>query len=639
MAAKKDDVWTTEGRWYEQSKEDVGGIVFALGTSLKTEHQPRRMTYERMVHLYEGDDNSFAIGSTHYHDQDLNYNVSRAACDTVHAEIAGRQKPTAKFQTAGADWKTKRKAKKMEKFVTGIIQQRQGHFLNGWELFESNFLDASIAGMGVAKVFVRGDKINIERHLAFELFVDPNESRYGDPQNLFHVYSMERDKAIWAFAMDPDLDLSDKQRTKIARAINAAEETDDMEPGTTPRVAKSIEIVEAWRLPLGKDRPGRHVFCINELTLHDEEWTRPVFPFVFQRWEVERTGWHAKGLIQQCETIALEINYNASKLQERFRLCGSKRTYYEEGSISPTHLQSNEAEVMIPIKHGAMIPKDAPPKPIAESEFAWSESVFQKYFELSGVSQMQASARKEAGVTAAVAIRTLNDMQSQRFALKAKMYENSYVALAHQILYCAREAAEAGNKVVAKYDEEINWVDVDIPEDVFEITIAPTSALPNDPAGRMQMTQELFAQGIIGMETYKQLLGWPDLEKEMNLQNAQGKWLEKRIDIMLDSTDDYEMPDGNLMDKPRALIQTAQAYFDALYEDAPEENLVQLRDYMQDLDRLIKEAEEGAAIASAELQMKVRAAMMPPGGAGEEGPTPGPEAMPPAGGMQDVAAE
>lgn len=603
-------------RWFDEKGDDLGHAAWQLGNDLESAQTEYEVRAQNSLRLYDGRQTvglrsggyiSRAAGDRN--DPDLDYNLSRAGVDTVHAEIAGRQKPVAKFQTSDADWATKRRAKKMEKFCTAVLRQRQGIFLNAWELQEATMRDSAVWGMGVSKVFSKDGKIVIERHFAHELYVDPAESIYGDPQNLFHVYYVDRDRALWAFARDPSLKLSKKARMKMEMAIEAADDVDQSVYGDHPRVVRSVKIVEAWRLQFSKTEPGKHVFAINNALLFEEDWARPEFPFVFQRWEPDLIGWRAKGLVEQGESIHMEVNNNAEKLQERFRLCGGKRTYIEAGSVKMEDMQANEAEVIVQLKKGTqMKPIDAPPKPVNESEVTWLESNFQKYFELTGVSQMRASARKEPGVTAGVAIRTLNDMQTARFALKAKGYENSYIQLTNQIIYCAREMAEAQGDVTVKYDEEIKWKEVELPEDTFDITIAPTSSLPNDPAGRMQMTQELYSAGVINVETFKQLLGWPDLEKEMNYQTAQGRWLEKLIDRMLDEGDEYyEPPDGHIIDKPHAMMQMSQAYFDALYDDAPEDKLSLLRNWMSELDTMMVEAQKAAALAAAEMQQALQA--------------------------------
>lgn len=627
--------WYDHERWWQKRGDDLGKTVWAVANGLESDQEFRRNRDRESLSLYEGRKlRGLHAGAytleAQYQEYDLN--VTRAACDTVQAEVAGRQKPTAVFQTSDADWKTKRRAKKMQKFCEGIFHQQQGPYINTWELMEDVFLDAAIWGTGVAKVFAQAGRVIIERHFNAELYVDPVEARYGDPKNLFHIYTMERDRAIFTFALDPTLKISKAKRKEIARAIETADEVDPEIYGNNPRVAKAIKIVEAWRLRHEDGTPGRHVFCINNKTLFEEDYERTTFPFVRLQWERDRMGWHGKGLVEQGEAIHRELNTNATKLQERFRLCGAKRTYVEEGSVDMEDMQSNDTEVIVEFKKGANPPVEQPPKPIAEAEKMWMDDAFQKYFEITGVSQMRASARKEPGVTAGVAIRTLNDMQTARFALKAKGYENAYIQLAEQIIQCVREVAQDGDFTV-RYDEEVKWADVELPEDTFDITIAPASALPNDPAGRLQMAQELYSAGVVGVETFKQLLGWPDLEKEMNNQTAQVRYVEKTLDRMLDGGD-YEPPDPFIMDKAGAFLQASQAYLDGLYDDAPESALDKVRQYIEQLDQMIAAAAEAMQQATIEGEQMAQQALEPAarGAVSPDGIPPGP-AQPP------VAAE
>jgi hypothetical protein len=335
-------------------------------------------------------------------------------------------------------------------------------------------------------------------------------------------------------------------------------------------------------------------------------------------------GWYGKGLVEEGEAIHHELNTNAVRMQERFRICGAKRTYIEHGSVDMEDMESNDSEVLIEYKKGSQPPIETTPRPIAEAELTWMQDTYEKYFQITGVSQMRATARKEPGVTAGVAIRTLNDMQTARFALKARSYEQAFVQLAEQIIICAREAAQAGEAVKVRFDREIDWKDVEVPENTFDISIAPASSLPNDPAGRLQMAQELYSSGIVGVETFKQLLGWPDLEKEMNNQTSQNRYVEMLLDEMLDAEEggDYEAPDPLIIDKPRALMQAAQTYFDALYDRAPEYNLQLIRDWISQLNELIAAQmlpPEGPGPGMQAVQGAVQGAVS---GASEGGPSP-----------------
>jgi hypothetical protein len=598
-------------RWWSKSGVELGDAVWTLGTTLRDEQASTVETRAlECLRLYDGRRYTDLTGDEPAFsdfDDELDYNLSRAACDTVHAEIAGRQKPMAKFLTSGGDWKTKRKARKMEKYCHKALTKRQGNFLNSWELMESVFLDSTVWGMGVAKVFARDGRIKIERHLAHELFVDRRDAYYGNPQSLFHVYTIERDLAIKVFADDSNGGAS---KEAIRQAINAAEEDRHVRGtsaiGTSNRVSGGITIVEGWRLPIG-DEPGKHVFAIQGALLHSEDWDRPEFPFVLVRWDADRIGWRAKGLVEHGASIHMEVSHNARKLKERFDLCGHKRTYYVAGSVDENALESNEAEVFIPVTPGAQMPQETTPKPIADAEMMWMSDCYQRYFEITGVSQARASARKEAGVTAGVALRTLNDMQTIRFSLKAKAYENAFVQLTNQILYCAKEMAIEGYDV--EYDDEVDWSNIDI-DDTLDITVAPTSALPNDMAGRMQMAAELFESGVIKSETYKQLLGWPDIERETSLQNAQVEYIEQIIDEMLDGGD-YEPPDPHIIDKAGALLQVSRAYLRALYDRAPEDVLSALSSWITEMDELMARGMARAAQAQATAPQFAEPGMAP----------------------------
>jgi len=247
----------------------------------------------------------------------------------------------------------------------------------------------------------------------------------------------------------------------------------------------------------------------------------------------------------------------------------------------------------------------------------WLETIQHRYFQLLGISEAKAGARKESCVTAGVVFRTVNDMQSVRFLPKAKRYENLYVELAQLIIQCAREAYDTGIDVKTGNDE-IAWSEVSLPEEVYQIEVAASSALPNDPAGRLEMTQELYINGIIGVETYKQMLGFPDIEKQMNFITAQRDYLERVFDSFLDVEPDeidqttYEAPDPMLINKPDAILQASQAYFDALYNDAPQENLDLIRQWIEDLTAMMAEAQAEAAQAQAMAAAPPGAA---PGGA------------------------
>lgn len=600
--------------WYEaEDDETMARELWSVSEKLDRDQETRRTRLKALVDLYESRD-PLEIG----HDPEdssegLTYNLINSACDTVHAEIAGRQKPVPKFQTSGATWDIKRKAKRLERFCCDVIASPHGQYLTGWELMEDVFLDSPIQGVGAAKVtsciYDGVGDIKLERVDPGSLLVDPVEAQDGRPWCMYQRHVMDRNAAIWEFADDPELELSNEERARIRAVLlraGADRFVDDVQVSGTNAKTNRIKIYEGWSLARSEDYPGVHAFVCDGELLFSEEWRRKSFPFAVIRWTRERRGFWGIGLADIGMSIHHEVNFNARKLQDRFRICGAKRVWIPRSAgIKIEELQSNEAESFIEYD-GQTPPTESAPKVVADAEVAWVDANISRFFEVTGVSQMRATARKEPGVTAGVAIRTMNDMQTARFSLRAKAYENSYVALSYLIIQEARELDAAGVKVRQRKGEEIKWKDVEVPDSLFEIGVAPASSLPNDPGGRMQITNELLSAGVITPETYKQLLGWPDLEKEMNHQTSQTRWLEKRIDKMLDG-EEYEPPDEFIIDKPRALLQVAQAYFEALYDDAPEGALASLRIYMQELNIMVEDVQRKVAMAAMQLQQTIMA--------------------------------
>lgn len=632
-------------RWHKLQGDAAGKSAYEIADSLWNDQAERRNRACATLAAYEGRDIDVLTPSAYVSGgppDELSRNISRSAVEAVCADIAGRSKPTVKVQTYGGTWGLKRQARKIEKYIQGHIRRRQGPYLNGWALGEQLFRDAAIWEFGAAKVYgVPRAKdvpahIAIERVFPWELLVDPEDAKYGDPNCLFHRYTMDLDAAIWALAKSPALDLNPKQRKENELALRLAEDsTEEERSAGQQRATKRVCIVEAWARRQASGEPGKHIFCVENRTLVSEDWDRDGFPFARVFWTKDQMGWNGMGLVEEGLSQHTELNVNARKMQERFRLCGAKRTYVEDGSIiNPDEMAENETEVIIRVNPGTkFIPIDNPPKPIAESEWAYYSNLDEDYWKDRGISELRATSRKEPGIESGVALRTMNDMGTQRFSLKARNYEWLYVDLSEHILLCSRELDEAKEDLSVFMDEEITWRDVKMPRDTFEMSVAPMSSLPNDPAGRLAMVNDLLESGVIGQEAYKSLLQWPDLESEMNSETAQRRYMEKIIDRMLDATElsanaAYKSPDPYLPGKEAAMLQMAQAYFSAVVDDAPEYTLKLMRRWLTEMESLLTSRQQYM------LQQQAQAAAMEAESAamGELGAVP--EGGPPGAGQQ-----
>lgn len=617
--------------WHELEGTECAQEVEAIADGLRRDQKTRASRYLHNLQLFE----TLAITSADaegYYRADLRdtdkdpLGLLRSAIQTCAAEVFAKQKPKPQWQTSGADWRVRRKAKKLDKICEGILHQRQGRWLDVWEFVFDAGIECLVQGTAAIYVLSNEAQRKVDHELVpvHELYIDPQEGR--DPLNLFRVSPISQERAIRLFCNVP----RDKEGNAARRrAIEGAGEYDPLTGRTesSPRAVKRIKMTTAWRLPLDADTPGKVCVVINGELMAEDEWTAPTFPFVFMHWEPHRHGFWASGLIDEGARLAEDAGDLDKRLLRRARICGGRRIYVATDSVTNKEaLEENDAEVVI--EYQGTPPQESLVPPFTDSEFQFARQRVQAFWDAVGVSQVSAAARREPGVESAVAMRTLNDTKAGRQLPRAKMFEKVFVDLALQYVYRLRELAAEDKNFAVRWPgkqalKEIKWSEADPGDDSnFAVTVAPASALPNDPAGRLSMAGELYASQLIDAQTYKQLLGWPDLDQELESESAEFEYIEELIEKYLDADEkkwtagDYEAPEGAIMDKQRALMRFTSAMFTAKREKAPEFNLGLLRRYIKELGQQISAAQTARASV---------------GGAPQ--PPPGTQAAPPAGPM------
>ncbi len=631
-------------RWHKLEGDDAAAQVVAICDALERDvGSVHRTRWFDARTLYESrplvDETMLANGVRQ--DADL-YNLLRSAVDTAQAEIASRQRPKPMFLTTGADWRTKRKAKKLDRFVEAWFHQRQGaRYADVWELGEDVFRDAQLAVAGVIKVVadVARKRIRYERIPAYEILVDPYEARGGDPRNWFHVYEMDVDVAISTFTEGKDEAEALRIRGVIEGSAGFRRNSASASAGEW-RATQSVTIFEAWWLSPDANADGKHAFATRGGMLHEEPWTWPRVPFAVLTWSKEPFGIWGVGLGESSAKQHQVVNDLAARMHNRFVLNAHRRTYYKPGTVNLEAMQQNDAEVFVSCTDMAQIPQEREVPPVTPAETTFVETEIRRFYEVSGISQMSANQRKEPGVDAAVAMQTLNDIKSVRFLTKARAYELMFVELGELTVLAARDIAENGGLTVnwpgKRFLRTIDWKDVDAANDTYTVRVAPVSSMSRDPAQRLQIVEQLSRMGYLPRDKYLQLLQLPDLETLMESEGKESEWIEQIVERFLDAENDteldelggWEQPDGYLSNPVAALALVGQHYFAALVDDVPAYNADLLRDFMRALQDLVEPPNQ---VAPQETPNLAPGITPPPGspGAPMGGPGPGPVPAPP----------
>lgn len=522
--------------WKAQSKAELCRQVVETAAFLKEQQQYRFRQMAIFMRLY-GNMPLFnwAGASIQKIPQNLGLpmdrptmNVVQSCIDTIVSRLT-QSKPRPLFLTDAGDTKMRNLAKQMNRFIPGEFYQV--------DLYKKGVVtlrDSLISGTGAIKIFEGpSKKVEAERTMITELFVDPNDSIYGNPRQLFQLKLVDRSVLDEMFSSGSIVD-----QAQQAFPDNAAD--------SQKTIADQVMVVEAWHLPSGDEASdGRHVIACTSGILLDEKWTRDRFPFAFLHGNPPQFGFWGQGMAEQLMGTQVEINQLLMTITQSIKLVGVPRVFVEKGSkIVKAHLNNQVGAI---VEYSGTMPSYQVAPCVAPEMYQQLERLIQQAYQQSGVSALAATAQKPAGLNSGEAIRNYNDLQSDRFASLSKRYEDFYTDLAYLVCDTAKDIAERDGAYQTVYPNkdgtrEIDLPSVDLLQDPFVIQCFDTSSLPREPAGRLQKVTDMMQAGLIDPQEGRRLLDYPDIEQVDRLANASEERILAALDDIVESGK-YTPPD------------------------------------------------------------------------------------------------
>lgn len=581
--------------WTSLEGEELGRAVVNVCRGLWRDDAPRRARMLACISRFEGrrltglDPSAYrdsTLLTTEDEGAEVRWNLCRSLVSTATAKIAGSQQPKVAFVASNADWSTRRKAPKLDAFVSGLWSTRQEPYSDIWELGSYAFRDAAVAGLGAIKIWSDTDagKVIHEKIFGWELLVDPQDARYGSPSNLFHHYLAPRAQLRALFP---------EEASAIDACRSGGDADDEVSAITsyfgTQKVVDSIQCYEWWSLPLGPEVPGKHVLAIDGAILIEDEWTRDSFPFAIIRWDRQvLESWHGTSLVEEIAGIDDEMNDILARISRTVRLTSMGVCYVNDQCEVSGDLITNEDAAVIKFS-GNSPPTYESPAPFSQAHLEYLQLLKAAVYELSGVNQMTATAQKQPGVTANSAIRTLADLQSERFSIAWKAYQSLFIEIARHDIASVRELAEDDPNFAVKWPgngflRTIKWKACDLPDDMYFLQIASAPGIKGTVADRKQTAEEYYSNGMISMDAYLAIQAYLDLPGELDRASRQRNVIDQYVEQWLDATPEEiasnTTEDGAQLFKPPirwmrledALLQVADAYLQAELDGAPDEN-------------------------------------------------------------------
>jgi hypothetical protein len=592
--------------WFDAAKGDAHTALWPYVQHLAETYMMDRLTaYETYLGML-GDNESVGVypsrtiaqSTLQYRGAHLTLNVSRALVDTAVAKIT-QARPRPYFLTYGGDFESQQKAKNLQRAADGLFDENKAYRV-GCDTFRDT------CGLGTGAVKIVKKKRNgkcrpaLERTLASEIIVDEALAWGRTPLEMFQRKEVSQTGLAAAFP---------KQRA----AIMSLTTLDTLAGGAmNPDL---VVVYEGWRLPIGAQK-GRHVILTQSSTLLDEEWCHEWFPFAFLRWYTPSVGFYGHGIPQQVLGMQVEINRILRSISKNIHLHGNPRVLLPNNSkVNPAAITNGWGDI---VTYEGMKPEIWLAQTLSPEVYRYLMDLYEKCFELTGLSQQAAFAKREPGVTAARAIAELSDIQGDRLSPISQEYEEFYLDLTRKLLATAEdiykndkenlEIASVENNVANR----IRWSEVRMDENDFVMQLFPANFLSRTPAKKVQDIDILMDRGLLNPDQAKRLFDFPDLKQVLDEDSSPSELYLKQINLSLKDGTIFTPEPHEVPTLPLGIQLYRNYLMRARMEDASEERLDILREWIDAAEYILQQATQPPPTQQQALAPQPDAAMPMP---------------------------
>ena len=515
--------------WQEDNELEMANSLTELIEQLREDHQGRHMLNLDMLRMYTQRDyemlgrvdpgGRIGRGSDDYR---MRLNVTGNITDTLVSRI-GKAKPKPMYLTRRGDYRLRQNAKRLSDVMEGIFYQT-----GIYDVLPRVFQDSCIFDISVMKIGREGSELFVERVFPNELLWDLKAALYTEtPPSLHQVKQIPLETLIMQFP----------EREEELRY--SASQVDGDYLGEQGQEAEMVDVVESWHLPSmnGAD-DGRHVIHMEQIILADEQYTYTSYPFVFMKWGDACVGFAGISLAEQLKSIQMEINKLALRIQQSMHLLSVPWLFVQHGSrVVESRLRNVPGTI---VNYVGKPPVSYTPTAMHPEVYQHMERLYQKAYEIAGVSELSATGKKPAGLESGAALRTYHDIETERFISVGQRYEKAYMDAAVWFFDLAQEIVEESGSfpvrgIKGHALEEVDFKDVKMAQNDYILQAYPVSLLPSTPAGRLQAVTELIQNGVINQrEHIVRLLDFPDLESVTSLYDVLERDIEWRISRIID---------------------------------------------------------------------------------------------------------
>lgn len=483
----------------------------------------------------------------------LSLNVARNMVNAVTSKIA-KHRPKGTFQTFGAGYKSRKKARDLEQFSDGMLYKERFR-----ETAPEIFKDIGCLGTGFSKVCpIGGGKICMERVFPPEITIDSAEGMHRKPRNWFQSKYVDK---RWLASRTSDEGLKKKILELNSQHGQMDEAEQEFFSFTTDQ--DMVRLDEGYHLSSDdKERDGHFVQAVQGVLLVKKPWKWDFAPYAVARWSESPLGFWGMGLCEELVGIQVEINRLVRKIQTSFQLLANPYVLADRSSnIARSSITDIPGSVIL---YNGREPRVYAPSTVSPEVFSHLDRLYQRAYELAGISQLSAQSQKPVGFESGRAILVFEDIEADRFSSVFREWENLHLRTIELGLWAAEQESAywaPAKKSLGLTKQKFSEMGIDRSD--VQVQIMATSVLGDTPSGQMDELERLTQKGIIGgpEDMADQVLD-PDIKAILNRAAAPKRVVEKIVESMLEGGE-YHPPEP-FMDFQLAMMTAQAMYLEAL---------------------------------------------------------------------------
>lgn len=541
-----------------------------------------RGKYNRNLRLYEYTRNinidDIKDGSTvgYYYrgyeetSSDVQQNIIKSCVDTLVSKIAA-QKVRPFFNTVHGSFRDFQICKQAQQYFDLLYDMQ-----NVGQTVDMSFRDCCIFSKGV--VYCDEVEKKIKRAMPFNVYTRPSEETYG---KLTRVYYKQKGYPVTL--------LGENIRKKIKVDLEYVD----------VGIYYDIENhVKAYYIPQGADN--------NNLIV--EKYERDTLPFVFIHYSNPVVGSDATSIVDLLYGIQIEIDTILQKITEASRLNPALTFFVPEGSqVKVSQLNNRVGNIITyrptPNMTGSPV-TSATPAFIDDQYIQLLDNLKTTAYELTGISKLSAQSAKPVGIDSGLGLRTITNIESERFQTQFNQVIRMYVEIARTCI----SVFDPNDDILPQDQKRVNikWKDIVGEYEKMSIQYSGADALSKDPATKLQQLQVLAQAGVISQTRIAQLMEIPDLESGYSMANNSINAVMTVIDDCI-MKDEYNIP--SYIPLPLLKEEIINTMLSLRASDHPK-NAIDIAKLMQ-LYQNIQDAEKENGQVIAEIQGENQAMQQP----------------------------